>query len=287
MVDISYDPSPAPVDPSDLGRYTYDELQRIRDAINELMYISPSMLDISRGIIPGHKGVNKFGTNVDIPDGTEEIVWSASHAYTFSTTADITHIVSSSASDTQSIEVRGLDADWNEVIQEKTLTGTTSVALDTPLIRVIRMKVMTPPINVGEIQCGVGPTTTSFAAANLRATIEIDTGQTLMAIWTCPAGKTAYVTGYYASIIGDAGPPSRAPAYVVFRIYAIDRENNTARQLKHAIGGVLAGTSVIDHRFEPYPSITEKTDIYITAEPDGDSASVGAGFDIILVDNNV
>lgn len=285
MVDISYDPSPpSSIDPADLARYTYDELQRIRDVINQLMYISPSMLDIAKGIVPGHSHINKFGTNTDIPANTEEIVWSASHAYTWSTTADITDIVSSAA-DTVDIEVQGLDANWQPLTQTKTLTGTTSVALDTALIRVFRLRVVDSTAPTGEVQCGVGSTTTRFSAANLRATIEIGDNQSLMAIYTVPGGKTGYLTKYYASIVGDSGPPARTPDYVVFRGYAIDRENNYVTQIKHAVGSVLIGTSLVEHEFQPPAKFTEKTDIYLTAEPDGDTASVGAGFDIVLVDN--
>ena len=281
---IKYEPSPpSSIDPADLSRYTNDELQRIRDALNGFI-MSPSMLDIARGIVPGHSSVNKFGVNTDIPDGSEEIVWSASHAYTWSTTADITHIVSDSA-ETINIEVQGLDANWDIVKQEKALTGTTAVALDTPLIRAFRMRVNDSTTNAGTVQCGVGSTTSSFTAANLRAEIEPGKGQTLMAIYTVPRGKTAYVTKYYASIVGDSGPPARAPDYMVFRVYAIDRGNDYAVQIKHAVGAVLIGTSLVEHEFQPPPSIPEKTDIYITAEPDGDIASVGAGFDIVLVDD--
>ena len=249
-----------------------------------LMVTDPAM-DIATNRIPGKKAVNKFGANADIADGTEEIVWSPSGTYTFSTTADITDIVSSSASDSGKVEVQGLDANWDLVTQTKTLNGTTSVALDTALIRAFRMKYQDPVTNVGDIQCGVGSTTTSFAAANLRAQIDIATGQTLMALYTVPAGKTAYFQKYYGSIIGDIGPPAKEPSYGIWRLWAVDRANDFAPQLKHILAGSLAGTSTQEHPFDPPPSVGEKTDIYITAQPEGDIGSFTAGFDIILVDN--
>jgi len=244
--------------------------------------------EVAKGDIPGYSSINKFGTNQDIADGTEEIVWSGSGVYTFSTTADITHIVSSSTSDNgKTIEIQGLDSNWDLVVQEKALgsPATTGVALDTALIRVFRMRVNDASTNVGTVQCGVGAVTTAFTAGNLRAQVDVGNGQTLMAIYTVPAGKTAYLTKYYCSVIGDPGPPSRAPDYSIFRLYSVDRANGYAPQLKHAVGAAMVGTSLVEHEFLPAGLATEKTDIYITAQPEGDIGSVSAGFDLVVVDD--
>jgi len=280
----NYYPSPVPENTEDLRRYINDELQRIRDEFDLMSDGGDTLLDISRGLVRGVSHINKFGINNAIADGTEETVWSASGAYTFSTTADITHIVSSAA-ETQLIEIQGLDTNWNEVTQTKALTGTTGVALDTPLIRVYRLKVLSAVTNAGVVQCGVGAVTTSFAAGNLRAQIEIGFGQTLMAIYSVPAGYTAYLTKYYASIVGESGPPAVVPDYVVFNLFTIDNVNGHAPRIGHVVGASLIGTSLVEHAFQPYPAASEKTDIYLTAKPDGDDASVSAGFDIILVAN--
>jgi len=158
----------------------------VQDALRKVSgsTMSDFYLEVAKGNVAGHSSINKFGTNTNIADGVEEPVWSGSGAYTFSTTADITHIVSSAA-ETQTIEVQGLDANWAVVTQTKALTGTTGVALDTPLIRVFRMKVNDATTNAGVVQCGVGAVTSAFTAGNLRAQIDIGAGQTLMAIYTC------------------------------------------------------------------------------------------------------
>ena len=247
--------------------------------------VTDPMMDIATGRIPGKASVNKFGINTDIANGTEEIVWSPSGSYTFSTTADITHIVSGNVGDSGTVEVQGLDTNWDLLTQTKALNGTTSVALDTALLRVFRMKYQDAATNIGDIQCGVGATTTSFAAANLRAQIDATTGQTLMAIYTIPAGKTGYFQKYYGSMVGDPGPPAKEPSYGILRLWAVDRANNYAPQLKHVIGMAIAGSSVIEHELSPPSGVEEKTDIYITAQPEGDDGSFSAGFDLILVDN--
>jgi len=287
---IRYEPSPpSSIDPADLGRYTYDELQRIRDALVSIIEGSGTMLDISRGIIPGQSQINKFGFAPDFDTGDNEItIWDGADdgnadkmVYTYSTTADITDIVSSSASDTFEVEVQGLDTDYNQVTQTKTLTGTTSVALDTALIRVFRMKNNSGTTAVGKIQCGVGSTTTSFSTANLRAEIAIGREQTLMSIYTVPNGKTAYMTGWYFYTAGT----SRSADY---NITVMARPSGGVFQIKHH-GSILDGASnEISHKYIPYPSFTEKTDIESRAQITAvgvTAAGISAGFDLILVDN--
>ena len=265
--------------------YYFDGVNWVLSVVGGRQLVTDPMMDISTGRIPGKASVNKFGANTNIADGVAEIVWSPSGVYTFSTTADITHAVSSSASDTGDVEVQGLDTNWNLVTQTVTLNGTTGVALTTALLRVFRLKYQDAVTNVGVLQVGVGAVTSAFTAGNLRAQIDIGTGQTLMAIYTVPAGKTAYFQKYYGSMVGDPGPPAAEPSYGIWRLWAADRANGYAPQLKHIIAGSLNATSVIEHPFNPPPGVTEKTDIYITAQPEGDVGSFTAGFDLILVDD--
>jgi len=272
-----YDPSPpSSVDPLDLSRYTYDELQRIRDAINVLSEGSPTMLDISKGI-PGHSYINKFGRNIDI-DTTLEDVWDGGGTYTFSTTADISDVVSSSASDTFIVEVQGLDTNWDLVVQEVTLTGTTSAALTTSLIRVFRMRNISATAAIGTIQCGVGSTTTSFSAANLRAQITLGFEQTLMAVYSIPRGKTGYVTNYWANI-------NKGNATGALDVTTYTRSFGGVFRVGLTTGLIAAGSSHFQHRWEPYPALEEKTDLKIAGIGSTNNFDVSAGFDLILVDN--
>ncbi len=264
-----------------------DHNYSVQDALRRVNEVTDWYFAVAAGAVPGFKSVNKFGTNTNIADGTEEIVWSGSGTYTWSTTDDITDLVSDNVADNGlTIEVRGLDANWEEVVQEVTLgtPATTSVNLTTPLIRAFRMRVNDSSTNTGTVQVGVGNATGSFAIGNLRAQIDPTRGQTLMAIYTIPANKNGYVSKYYGSMVGDPGPPARAPDYTIYRAYTIDRANNYAAQLKHVVGGSMVGTSLLEHEFIPPVKLTEKTDIYISAQPEGDVGSVSAGFDLILQD---
>lgn len=281
MVDISYDPSPPSfTDPADLGRYTYDELQRIRDAINQIMNLSPSILDISRGLVPGHSQINKFGRNIDVDTAAEEDIWDGGGTYTFSTTADITHVVSSNAGDTFTFTVVGLDTNWEEVVQDATLTGTTAVALTTPLIRVYRMFNPSASAALGNVQCGVGTTTGSFLAANLRAQITLGFEQTLMAIYTIPAGKTGYATNFWGNINRTGASASVDTTVKVRNFEGVFRALLTT-------GLITSATSLFQRDWNPYPKLLEKTDVKVSSISSTNNSDVSAGFDIILVDNSV
>jgi len=278
---MTYYPSPVPENTEDLRRYINDELQRIRDSFGEIEEnMSFNMLDISKGK-PGHTYVNKFGRNSDVDTGTRADIWDGGtpaiggEVYTYSTTADITHLVSSAA-DTVDIEVTGLDANWLEVVQTQTLTGTTAVALDTPLIRVYRMKNTTGTAATGVIQCGVGTTTTSFSAANLRAQITLDYEQSLMSIYTVPANKTAYLTNFWADM-------NRNVTSGAANIDVLARSFGGVFRVQTTSASVGAGTSHFQHNYEPYPKYEGRTDIMMRAEASANNTDISAGFDLILV----
>ena len=246
--------------------------------------LTDPMLDIPRGAYSQVTSVNKFGSNPNVASGVQEEIWDGSIAYVFETTAAITHIrsaVDSATTQGAVIEVQGLDGDWNLVIQTKALDGTnstTEVALDTPLIRCFRMKVLDGSVMDQDIWAGDD----DFLVAAARAIITAGNNQTLMAIYTVPAGKTAFVTGYYALVIPGAGNPSALP----IKLWGRDNAAGYAAQLKHQLGIDLDFTSYVPHKFAPYYKFTEKTDIYITGQPVGTAAAVTAGFDLILVDND-
>jgi len=108
----------------------------------------------------------------------------------------------------------------------------------------------------------------------------IGNNQTLMAIYTVPAGKTAYMTEFYASV----NPATNLdPTANPISLWAKDNVNIYAKQIKHVIG-LISGAYL--HSFNPYNMFSEKTDIFITAQPVGKAADISAGFDLIVVDND-
>jgi len=93
------------------------------------------LFNISRGKVPGHSLVDKFG-HVSGLGTTLATIWPQNIIYTYSATANITGISSSNAADTQTVRVIGLDATWSLVSQDIILTGQATVKLPTALIRI-------------------------------------------------------------------------------------------------------------------------------------------------------
>ena len=236
-------------------------------------------LAVSRGLVPGHGWVNKFGANDLIADGATETIWDGSTTYTWPTSASITHVrsaVDSVITRSVSMEVQGLDTNWDLVVQDVTTDAadsTTEVALGTALRRIFRVKIEDDTAMDQAIW--VGPT----GFATQQAIVQAGNNQTLMAIYTVPNGKTAYMSSYY----GDAVKvTNKTPNSVDFRLWVADIPNSITFQLKHSRATAAGG---FQHYFDPPLKITEKQDIKMTATPEGDDTSVHSGFNLTLVDN--
>ena len=254
----------------------------------QLALASANPLLISMGAIEGTSHVNKFGENPLIIAGTTADIWDggtgAGLVYPFPTTADITHLrmaVNQAAMLGQTVQVQGLDANWDLVVQDVVLDAantSTPVELTTPLIRVFRMKVQANVIADQDIELrNVGGGTT-------YSIIQAGENQTLMCIYTVPRGKTAYLTQYY----GDNVPNGvRQPDSVEFKLRMADRLNGYEFQIKHERGIPINGDG-FEHAFNPPMRVSQMTDIKISASVEGgvnDDGHPHAGFDLVLIDN--
>ncbi len=237
--------------------------------------------DIPRGLVPGVTSINKFGRNTGVPNGTEEI-WDGSATYVFPATALMTKLsgkVNQAGMTGKNVEVQGLDANWNLSTQVKALDSsntTTAVTLATPLVRCFRMKVLADVVTDQAI------TVHNTANNQDYASITAGNNQTLMAIYTIAANKTAYITNYYAT----SNPGVGAPTALQVKLWASDRLNGYAKQLKHVLGLSADADAYgrFQHHFTPYLKLTQRTDVYLTATATG-AVDVSAGFDLILEDN--
>jgi len=242
-------------------------------------------LEIPCDRISGVTSVNKFGRNAAVASGGTEEIWDGSRAYVFPTSASITHIRSAADSAiTQGVtlEVQGLDTNWDLVIQTKATDGadsTTEVALDTALRRVFRVKVLDDTAMDQDLWVGPDPA----SAANSSAIVTAGNNQTLMAIYAVPLGKTAYITNYYATV----NPGGGAPTTLNIKLWGVDNANGYAKQLKHMLGlNANAGAyGKFQHHFDPYLKFNAQWDVYLEATTAGAAADVSAGFDLILENN--
>lgn len=251
-----------------------------------------SGLAIASGDVVGTTFTHKFGyaPDFDQTDGVVTIWDGANDAginqmrYQYSTTADIDSVSSSSASDTFSLQVTGLDSSYEQVTQTVVLQGQTRVALSTPLIRIYRMKNSNSSNNVGRIFCYVNTAISGGVPSDstkVRAIIGVGNNQTLMAVYTIPANKTGYMRRFYTSI---AGANKSSNYRVELRIRAFGE----VFALKNINAISDNGTSYLSHPYVEPEVITEKSDIElrVSATATGvTAAAISGGFDIVLKDN--
>ena len=247
---------------------------------------------LSMGSIDGKSYVHKFGNAPDFDTGDNSVnIWDGANdgtlnamQYTYSTTANIDSISSGDSTDTQVVEIQGLDSAGLLTTQEATLAGSGYVALGSPLIRIFRMKNMGATDFTGNPCVYVsGPTTDGVpdTASDVRACINDGNNQTLMALYTVPANKTVFLESWFASAAGA----NKTTNYVV-DLRA--RPSGGVFQLKHRSAIEDGGTSHIQHRYQNPERFNEFTDIEMKVqitENNITAASVSAGFDLIVVDN--
>ena len=179
-------------------------------------------------------------------------------------------MISSTTTDTgEQVAIEGLDANYNSLREIVTLTddgaGTpTAVTTQNSFIRVFRMYGVSNGGVVGTINASIGATVVGQIAAGR--------GQSLMGLYTIPAGKTGYLLCGDASISkggdGQLGMYVREFSDGGFRI------------------GHIAELYQNSYRYDfPVPlRIPEKSDIDVRFTTVNNNFQVTCAFDLILVD---
>lgn len=230
----------------------------------------PYFLQVSRGLINGHKRVFKFGYNGEIQN-IEETIWDVGGLYAYPSSAVTMTATSSSGATDSGIEVtiQGVDTNYAELSETVTLDAAGTATTTGSFLRVYRAFVSGSTASAGNITIANGGTTYAYLSAADQ--------QTLMALWTVPAGYTAYLFQLDTT--------------------AFTIQNNkvaTIRMLTRELNGVFRTQNKFD-LFEgsyhqditcPQP-IPEKTDIEFRAIADSSNADlrVAATFDIIYIEN--
>ena len=229
-------------------------------------------------IVPANVGdttqIRKFGHS-DAIGAAEETVWDGGTTYTFLTAASTLSVSSTSTKDSsggtgaRTVQVYGHTSDNVEQDETLTLNGVTPVYTATKYLRVHRMQVRsggTLAANDGTIYAGTGAIGTSGVPANKFAAISVGENQTLMAVWTVPAGKTGYMEDFYAATYSNKVTLVRLrvrPPGEVFQTRKMILIDNNVEQIK----------------LHEKP-VSEKSDIKITAMAAGGGGDVSAGFNL-------
>ena len=232
-------------------------------------------LQTARGKLRNAFHIHKFGRNSAPANGVEETVWDGSNLYPWATWdagADNVYLKSSATGDeSKTIFIQGLDADFN--LQSETVTldaadSTTGVASANTYVRLFRMYNIGDTDFVGNVGAHYGS-----AGGTLVAQVLIGQGQTLMAVYTVPAGHTAYLMKYDFSGSANAAISSRL----------LFRPPNNVFRIQHS-GAVYGGQ--YDYEFQIPISIPEKTDIDLRLTASTGSAVLGTNFNLLVVKEN-
>ena len=154
-----------------------------------LKYLTDERLALSRNLVRNATWIHKFGAVPAMSVNTTGTVWDKNDTvYPWSawSTASVINIDRASASDAnKQVTVYGLDANYNQINETITLTNATNNTSVNEFIRVFRAFCSDGVSNVGNISIQVGTTDVAVITAGKA--------QTLMAIYTVPAGYTGYL----------------------------------------------------------------------------------------------
>jgi len=235
----------------------------------------PFYLAVQQGKVPGYSMVNKFGYNSSIGSGAFETIWETGNNYPWQSSAVTVDVVSDDANDdvagtgARTLRIQGLDGSYNLAEETVDMDGTTTVTTTQTFLRVFRMSVETAGTsgnNIGNISV------TYTGGSDVAATITAGNGQTLMTLYTIPAGYT----GYLLSMNISSGKDQE----MEFKF--IQRDNsvvNAAFQTKQFLDVRGGQTTVI---FNAINVIPQKSDIYVSGKASSTS-SASASFDLLLV----
>jgi len=239
-------------------------------------------INISAGQQDGVGYIEKFGRN-DTMSGNIETIWDGSNVYTYLTSASSVYITSSDGNDStagtgaRTVEVQGLDQDYNLTTETINVDDSAS---QTTFIRVFRAIVKATGSG-GQAAGIISIHSAASGGGTLLAQIQkvgtgggASLGQTFMAIYTVPAGKTAYLTQW---TVGAGGQNADTTCLFTARTF-----NDGAFNSKDII--ISAGQQFSKNYKIPL-QFTEKTDLEVRGFTSSSGNDCSSSFNLILYDN--
>jgi hypothetical protein len=229
----------------------------------------------------GFGQIHKFGAVPAMSQNTNGTIWDENDTIYPWSTIDTNGVLTvtvvepnneastSTAHDGDSVEIQGLDGDYNLQTETVTISGSSATTTNN-FKRVFRAKFT----NGGSFDPNTKRILIKSGTTTVAKILE-DLGQTLMSIYTIPAGYTGYLMRLDVTAQGTATGS--------FKLFA--RPGGVGSfQLKHVaeVNGV-GGAYQLEY---PIPqSFTEKTDIDARMHTLSNNGSYTCTFDILLVDN--
>jgi hypothetical protein len=230
-------------------------------------------LNIARGLVKGTSFIHKFGAVPAMSVNTVGTIWDVSNTiYPWSTwdTAGTLTVDRASTSDAnKSITVVGLDSNYNELTETIVLTNASNNASTNSFIRVFRAFVIDGSTNVGLISIKKDAVTI--------AAITAGKGQTLMALYTIPAGYTGYLIK--GTCTAQAGADATGDMFIRYF-------GSESFRVGHSFEVAGAGGQYIYEFPVPIP-IPAKSDIDVRATSRANNGRYTAAFDLILIKDSL
>lgn len=239
-------------------------------SITQVGTSEPFELQVARGQIPGHSALHKFGAVPSMSVNTTGTIWDIDDTlYPWSAFATAGTLTVDRASDSDAgkiITIIGLDANYNEQSENVTLTNATGNPTTKTYIRVYRSYMYNgSSTNVGNIDIKKGGTTV--------ARITAEKGQTLMGVYTVPAGYTAFLTQGVMSV--QSGGDATGDFFVRYGGQAAFRIAHTFE----------VASAEYFYAFHVPFALPEKSDVDIRATLRSNNARITAAFDAFLIKN--
>jgi len=232
-------------------------------------HTEPFMLKVSKGKVNGHHIEHKFGAVPSMAVNTTGSIWDVSDTFypwaSFGSGVQLTIPAVASADDGLEVVLSGLDVNYKPITENIVVSSSTSTTTTKTFLRVFRGVVTGDTSNDSNINVQAAGTTVLRITAGL--------GQTLMAVYTVPAGYTAYLSHLDCTIKygGDA------------TIDFFVREQNEPFRIKHTIE--IASGSSYSLDFIGSIKLPEKSDVDLRATMRSNNARVTANFTMVLSEN--
>lgn len=238
----------------------------------EKQLFKDSPLSIAQGEVSGHSLQHKFGAVPAMSQNQSGTVWDVNdtnYPWSSFSSAGVLSVPAVNASDNgKSLVIIGLDSDYTEISETVTLSSAGAVTTTNSFLRVHRAY-LTSDTNVAVVNIQKG----GVNVARLNA----GKAQTLMAIYTVPAGYTAYLTQGTSTCQDGAD----ATGDMFIRYYG-----QGAFRVGHTFE-VCGDGGQYFYPFSVPVAIPEKSDIDIRATVRSNNARITAAFDMIIVKNSV
>ena len=237
--------------------------------IQDIIRLPMGLLGVSANHYDGLSHVHKFGAVPAMSQNQTGTIWDVNDTnYPWSSlaSAGTLSVPAVNASDNgKTIRIIGLNASYDEIQEDVTVSSAEATATSNSFIRVYRAFVTNgSATNVANINVQKGGTTVLRISANK--------GQTLMAVYTVPAGYTAYLLKGVATC--QSGADATGDMFVRYFGEASFRVGHSFEV--SGSGGEYMYDFGIPLR------IPEKSDIDVRATVRSNNARVTAAFDMLL-----